>query len=204
MKTMFITGKETDTARCAEYLKSVGSENIFYHWPVKAMDNLDEICPHVLVLNANDFPRLWKTILQYVRSDEKFEDLIVLLIGSSLDDAEQDKARCLGVSRIIQPELNESDEKVIYNLLAQNHLVSEKEAVSLAFRHPATYGIVTGQITGMYGSIVIFKPEKAGIIADIKNGTVIKSSTLKIGHAVTEPLLKVLHNGTSELQLQIL
>ena len=205
MKTLLITASREETDNCAQYLESIGSENITYRWPVKAMDNISEIDPHVLVINADDFPRLWKTFVQFIRADSKFDKVIIFLVsGSDLSEKEQEKAQVLGIKKVLPRKLTETDKKNVYNMLVQEDLVTEKTSMQFAFRHPADYHIVTGRIMSMFSSIIIFKPERRYLIDNIKPGTVIKSCTLKIGHTTTEPPVKVLANNGLELELQIL
>lgn len=205
MKTLLITASETETENCAQYLESIGSENITYRWPVKAMDNISEIAPHLVVINADDFPRLWKTFVQFMRADPTFDHAIIFLVsGHDLSEKEQEKAQTLGIKKVLPRKLSETDKRTIYNMLVQGNLVSEKTSMQFAFRHPADYRIITGRIMSMFSSIIIFKPEKRYLIDNIKPGTVIKSCTLKIGHTTTEPPVKVLSNNGLELELQIL
>ncbi len=205
MKTLLITASETETENCAQYLESIGSENITYRWPVKAMDNISEIAPHLVVINADDFPRLWKTFVQFMRADPTFDHAIIFLVsGHDLSEKEQEKAQTLGIKKVLPRKLSETDKRTIYNMLVQENLVSEKTSMQFAFRHPADYRIITGRIMSMFSSIIIFKPEKRYLIDNIKPGTVIKSCTLKIGHTTTEPPVKVLSNNGLELELQIL
>ena len=205
MKTLLITASEIETDNCAQYLESIGSENITYRWLVKAMDNICEINPHILVINADDFPRLWKTFVQFLRSDSMFDRLIIFLVSHrGLSEREQDKAKTLGIIKVLPRTLNEIDKKNVYNILVQENLVSEKISIQFAFRHPVDYRIVTGRIMSMFSSIIIFKPEQRYLIDNIKPGTIIKSCTLKIGRTSTESPVKVLSINGLELELQIL
>lgn len=205
MKTLLIAGNDSDTQNCTDYLKTIGSENILYRWPLKAIDNIDEIDPQMVVINADDFPRHWKICIQFLRSIPHYEHIPVFLLSKKgLEAIELDKAECLGVRKVLTPALPETEQKIFYNILLQEDLIIEKTSISVIFQHPLTYRPVTGQIVGMFASMIIFKPDNSFITRDIKNGTILKSCTLKIGHAVTEPLIKVLKNQNTEIQLQIM
>ena len=48
-----------------------GAEIIQYYNPIKAMDNLDEVDPEVVLFSAQDFPRHWKPFLCYCPSSKE-------------------------------------------------------------------------------------------------------------------------------------
>lgn len=205
MKALIIAQNENTTHSCVEYLTSVGAETICYRWALKAMDNIEEVSPHLLLIDTDDFPRLWKTTVQFISADSRFDSLIVVLLSKKgLEESESDKAKHLNVRLVLKNELTESDKKSLYNLLTSEELIPERVSQSLVFRHPSSYETIGGSIIGMFGSMIIFKPKTPMLTHDIKAGTIIKSSTLKISHAIVEPVLKVLQNAGGELQLQIL
>ena len=204
MKTLLVSEDQNALENTSQYLQSIGSETICYHNALKALDNLDEISPHLIIIDAECFPRLWKVFVQFIVCDPKFEKtLFILIANEEQSDEEQEKMEQLGIKRIISPDLTETDKKVIYNLLTQNNLISERDSTTFIFTHPLTDVIITGQIISMFSSVIIFAPEKKMLTNDIKPGTIIKSCTLKIGQAVTEPVVKVLKND-STIQFQII
>lgn len=204
MKTLLVSEEENAVKNISQYLQSIGSEMICYHNVLKALDNIDEISPHLVIVDAESFPRLWKVFVQFIICDPKFEKtLFVLISKNEQSDDEQEKMEQLGIKRMISSDLSETDKKVLYNLLTQNNLISERDATTFIFSHPVSDVIITGQIISMFSSVIIFEPEKKELTKDIKPGTIIKSCTLKIGQAVTEPIVKVLKNDSS-IQFQIL
>ena len=42
---------------------------INYNWLLKAMDNVEEIKPDFIVVSSVEYPRHWKTLVQYVKSE---------------------------------------------------------------------------------------------------------------------------------------
>ena len=60
------------------------------------MDNLEEIQPDVVFINASDYPRHWKTIVQHIRASG-FCNPVVLIAAEYLDEDDQAKARFLGI-----------------------------------------------------------------------------------------------------------
>ena len=102
MKALLIS----DLPRSTDDLESLFSEYEFalihYRSPLKALDNIEEISPDIVVINARDFPRHWKPITQHIRWNTSKEDILVIILTPPdfpADDA--DKAMFLGVQGVI-------------------------------------------------------------------------------------------------------
>ena len=50
------------------FLEENGIDVIVYRWLLKALDNLEEIKPHIVMISVTDFPRHWKTLTQYAKA----------------------------------------------------------------------------------------------------------------------------------------
>ena len=96
MKKLLISESRDVLTAYADFFKSMGYENLCYRWLLKAMDNLEEIQPDVVFINASDYPRHWKTIVQHIRASG-FCNPVVLIAAEYLDEDDQSKARCLGI-----------------------------------------------------------------------------------------------------------
>lgn len=96
MKTLLISESQDILTSYADFFKSMGYENLCYRWLLKAMDNLEEIQPDVVFINASDYPRHWKTIVQYIRASG-FCNPVVLLTAEHLNDDDEAKARFLDI-----------------------------------------------------------------------------------------------------------
>lgn len=96
MKTLLISESRDILTAYADFFKSMGYENLCYRWLLKAMDNLEEIQPDVVFINASDYPRHWKTIVQHIRASG-FCNPVVLIAAEYLDEDDQAKARFLGI-----------------------------------------------------------------------------------------------------------
>ena len=66
MKTLLVSEEENAVKNISQYLQSIGSEMICYHNVLKALDNIDEISPHLVIVDAESFPRLWKVFVQFI------------------------------------------------------------------------------------------------------------------------------------------
>jgi len=73
----------------------------FYRWLLKALDNIEEIRPDIVVVNASDYPRHWKTLTQFIKSGiaGKIPD-VILYVPKSFSETEKMKAQKLGIKGI--------------------------------------------------------------------------------------------------------
>lgn len=101
MKALLIADDEKAITNISEVLKSAGYDVIVYKWLLKAMDNLEEIKPHLIVVSTKDYPRHWKTLAQYssnIKTDYRPE--MILYSPEKLSDEELKKAETLRVRGI--------------------------------------------------------------------------------------------------------
>lgn len=75
---------------------------INYNWLLKAMDNVEEIKPDFIVVNSVEYPRHWKTLVQYVKSEIFIGPIFfVLQVNNNFSEDERKKAECLGINEIV-------------------------------------------------------------------------------------------------------
>jgi hypothetical protein len=130
MKVLIIAESEkTVTSLKALFKTQTGYEIISYRQLIKAMDNVEEISPTIIVISAVDFPRHWKVFMQYVNS--VFSSLIcdiVLIVDSKFDDIEKQKAETLGVWRTLnETKLNKYGASAIAGTVDFIEIVKEEE-----------------------------------------------------------------------------
>jgi hypothetical protein len=82
-----------------------GYETFGYSLLLKALDNIEEINPDMVLISAADFPRHWKLFVRYLCSP-LFQSLpmILLLTDRKFDQDERAKAKALGVNKVINEE----------------------------------------------------------------------------------------------------
>ena len=98
MKALLVADDEMVINNISEVLKSAGYDTIVYKWLLKALDNLEEIAPHLIVISTGDYPRHWKTLAQYASAG--FGDYIpqvILYTEENLSEEELKKAQALHV-----------------------------------------------------------------------------------------------------------
>ncbi|MCL2193392.1 MAG: PilZ domain-containing protein [Treponema sp.] len=128
MKLLLVLGSDDNFDIVSSSIPPLGFEIIRYRYVLKAMDNIDEINPAAIVISARDFPRHWKILVQFVRSERSREACpIILLKGSTFSTEETSKAFFLGVSGVLDDAL-EAPEKLdrLQNILGRYVPVKEK------------------------------------------------------------------------------
>jgi hypothetical protein len=81
-------------------------EIIHYSQALKAMDNIEEIDPDAIIINACDFPRHWKTIVQFVRQERPRKNCpIIVLHSDTFTGEDAGKACVIGVNGMVPDSL---------------------------------------------------------------------------------------------------
>lgn len=170
---------------------------IQYTHPLKAIDNIQEIKPDVLLCCAADYPRHWKLIVSELRGDRlRSESVIILLHGDSFNSAEADKAAYLGVN-ILLPEPLESieDFRGLQKRLERykvrpdtpKHPVwrpGTDNPVPFLFYHPETIQLISGHLTEISAAGGILQPDNPKTVGQLQPGTVIPEGSLKTGRGM--------------------
>lgn len=100
MKAVIIAESESIIEEFSQYYKENGYDLIVYRWLMKAMDNIEEIDPDLIFINAEEYPRHWKVLCQYVAGLNK-NPKIVLYSSSVLNDEDKNKAKILNIESVI-------------------------------------------------------------------------------------------------------
>lgn len=100
MKAVIIAESENIIEEFSQYYKENGYDIIVYRWLMKAMDNIEEIDPDLIFINAEEYPRHWKVLCQYVAGLNK-NPKIVLYSSSVLNDEDKNKAKILNIDSVI-------------------------------------------------------------------------------------------------------
>ncbi|QTQ13990.1 hypothetical protein HRQ91_05710 [Treponema parvum] len=98
MKALIIADDPIAVERFSAVFKTAGYDAIVYRWLVKAIDNIEEISPHIILVSAVEYPRHWKTVTQYAKSGiSATVPQVILYTGKNFSEEEQEKASRLGV-----------------------------------------------------------------------------------------------------------
>lgn len=99
MKALIITEDTILSSKINAVAEKYGVDTIIYKWFMKALDNIEEIKPDVIILNSNEYPRLWKTLVQFVKSGIGGNDVKIYLYEETpLSDEDQKKYIELGIT----------------------------------------------------------------------------------------------------------
>ena len=99
MKALVISDRAEIIDFVTPILKDKGFDLIHYRWIIKALDNIEEIQPDVIVLSAGEYPRHWKTLAGFVQSGIGGNDVKIYLYEETpLSDEDQKKYIELGIT----------------------------------------------------------------------------------------------------------
>ena len=124
MKALIVLDDKEKLSSISEKLTNAGFDTICYQWLMKALDNLEEISPHLVIISAEDYPRHWKVFVQHIKAHFKDDNTKVFLLTSSLTEEEQKKVKYLGIQDIIY-DINTDLQKVISAFTLEPALTAE-------------------------------------------------------------------------------
>jgi len=208
MKLLLVLGADETYNNISLYVKPLGFELIRYSHIHKAMDNIDEIDPNAIVISARDFPRTWKTMVQFVRS-ERAKDVcpIIILKGDNFPVEESSKASYLGVSGIVNETMDNSTEiSRLQGILGRYLPVDEKrkdrrfqaenwQRFSFVFARPGDQILVTGGVNTISTGGLSFLPENPAMMRDISLNTKLENCSLRTGDSILSPVCRVARTG---------
>jgi hypothetical protein len=207
MKTVLVIEDQGTSERIIRHLTPLGFDFIHYLNPVKALDNIDEINPDLVIFSAEDFPRHWKPFIRLLRGkQDKEESVFILLTGDNFSTEEASKASVLEVNGMVDSQLEDEAIQHLQDIFARYNFLSEPrsdkrypgawtEELDFAFTHPRTYALITGAITDISLGGLNFKPDMPQATADIMEGEEIKGCSLSIGDKIFQIDIKVIRNS---------
>ena len=208
MKLLLVLESDETYNLISVFVKPLGFELIHYNHILKAMDNIDEIDPRAIVISARDFPRHWKTMVQFVRSGRSKEECpIILLKGSNFPQEETHKASYLGVSGIVLEALDNSAEiERLQGILSRYLPVDEKrrsrrfrieswEKLGFTFVSPAAKALVTGAIKTISSTGLSFLPDYPALMGEIALNTDLNECSLRAGDSILSPVCHLARTG---------
>ena len=99
MKALIISEDEKVYSTLDDILKKASYDTIIYKWLLKALDNIEEIRPDLIVVSSSEYPRHWKTLVQFVKSGIGGDHVeIYLYEPTPVSKEDEEKARILGVN----------------------------------------------------------------------------------------------------------
>ena len=184
-----------------------GAEIIQYYNPIKAMDNLDEVDPEVVMFSGRDFPRHWKPFLVFLRDTKPRDQCVfVILRGDDFDHEEADKAQALGVNGIVDEQLRDKQElsrlkelinryRDIGDARAEKRLIpTDVDTVRFVFTHPERMEMIYGHVDDLSATGVAIVPYDRHRIMGLPVGSDLSSCSLRIGENIISFSSRIVRN----------
>ena len=200
-------------SRFNSFFGNLGYSVVQYAHPLKAIDNIGEIEPDVLICSSSDYPRHWKLIVKQIRDNRSRDaSVVILTVPPGYDSEEADKAAFLGVN-LLYPErletvedFRELDARISrYKTPPERSQVftwipGDDERVSMIFRHPSDFRMISGRLTELTPAGGVFRPDDPGDIMGLQTGDIIEGGSLRAGESLLSLKARIVRNsGTLSL-----
>ncbi len=156
MKALIISDDEYVINHLQSLLKSLNFDLITYKWLLKALDNIEEIQPDLIFVSANEYPRHWKTLVQFVKSGIGGKNIAIYLYNSTaLSDDDNKKALSLGINGILLSFEKENIEEIRTNINTIFGNPDKKDKIEVfekgefLLTNPNTNSLMTGTFNKM-------------------------------------------------------
>jgi hypothetical protein len=216
MKLLVILGSDEIFDIIAQNIKPLGFDLIWYRHVLKAMDNIDEIDPTGIIINAKDFPRHWKIIVQFTRSDRPKESCpIIILKGKDFSLEEASKAFYLGVSGIVSEDLsNAAEVDRLQKILGRYVAIEDKRKtqrfhaetwnrLGICISNPQDKTMINGMVKTISSSGISFVPDDTTTVGNLIEGQELSDCSLRTGDTILSPICRVVRVGP-EISLEFL
>lgn len=133
MKALIVSDDSKIINTLDDYFSKNGFNTIIYKWLLKALDNIEEIRPDVVIISSSEYPRHWKILVQFLKSGLGGNKIgIYLYENDELSEENKKKAESLGVNGYITSLETSELEKTLENINAffdNNTVPSFEESV---------------------------------------------------------------------------
>lgn len=209
MKLLLILGDDETYKILRRCVEPLGFEFVRYSHVLKAMDNLDEVDPHGIIISARDFPRHWKILANFVRNERPKESCpLIILKGKDFPAEDASKASFLGVSAIVNETLEDSSEiSRLQEILGRYTQVKEKRRArrfhaepqhrfGFVFIRPGVNRIlITGVVKDISLGGLTLQPDDLSLLSSLQNEAASKAElnecSLRAGDSILSPLCRV-------------
>lgn len=170
---------------------------IQYTNPLKAMDNLYEIDPEVVICSAIDFPRHWKLVLKEFREQRDLEDYVFILsVRKEFEFEEAAKSLFLGNNGLLNEDQDEKEiiKQLEYlfsrylsfqpNILKPVFIPGRREKIDFVLNHPRTLQLISGHVIRLSEESASFKPDFPHMTSSIQAGTILEECALSLGNDI--------------------
>lgn len=119
MKTLVIADNDELVENIKNSLEKRGMDAIVYRWLLKALDNLEEISPDLIIISAFEYPRHWKTLVQFCHSGITGKiPVCILYRQQEISEEELKKERELGIYGVFYDSESSQLDELLASLYA--------------------------------------------------------------------------------------
>ncbi len=208
MNIMRVVEKDETQNALEQHLHPRGFEFITYKNPIKAMDNIDEVSPDIVLFSGEDFPRHWKPFLRLLRNSfPKEQTVFILLIGEVFPFEEAAKAAELKANGILGENFQDKRKMLhIEGLLSRYKMIRDNrkgpryipddyDELEFIFTHPESLKLITGVIDDVSTEGVGFTPDSPHLSSDLEDGSEIPFCSLRIADEIISVTCSVIRNS---------
>jgi hypothetical protein len=207
MKLLLVVGSDDTYDLISLYIRPLGFEMIRYRHVVKAMDNVDEVDPAVVIISANDFPRHWKAMVQFIRAEKSKEICpIIILTGKNFPLEATTQAFYIGVSGIVDETLATPELDRLQTIISRYIPVDERRRsrrfytgewtrFGLLISSPIDKTIIPGDVKNISATGLSFSPAHSTLVKDLNLHTVLPQCSLRAGHLILSPICRLARTG---------
>ena len=190
MKVLIVSDALQESMNIQTTLEQMGYDTICYRWLLKALDNMEEIQPHVIVINAVDYPRHWKVLVQHSRCSLKNQPKVILLTSPDFEEEEAEKARLLGVCGCITG-IGQKNMDKLQQLLEErkDYHPSHGNEAKILFIHPYEGTLYSGHLIQQHHEQYNMIPDRP---ISLKTGDIIHDGSIKSDQGIKDIHAEVL------------
>jgi DNA-binding response OmpR family regulator len=208
MKLLLILESDETFNLISVYVKALGFDIIRYHNVIKAMDNIDEVNPHAIIISAKDFPRHWKSMVQFVRSQRSQDSCpIIILKGDDLALEETSKAYFLGVNGIVPETLDTGQEVSRLQSILSRYIPADEKRRSQRYQpdewsrfgvvliSPQERRLITGEVKTISNTGLSFCPDYSAWTKHAQLNMELSECSLRAGEQILSPVCRLVRIG---------
>jgi hypothetical protein len=207
MKLLLVVASDDTYDLISLYIRPLGFELIRYRHIIKAMDNLDETDPAGVIISANDFPRHWKAMVQFIRAERPKEICpVIILTGEKFPLESTTQAFYIGVSGIVDETLSTTDLDRLQAIIARYISVDERRRsrrfytaewnrFGFLISNPKDKTIIPGEVKNISSSGLSFSPAYSSLMNNIPIHSVLPQCSLRAGDMILSPSCRLTRAG---------
>lgn len=192
MKALLVADDPVSVNLVFENHTQCGYEVIHYRSALKALDNMEEIQPQLLFINASDFPRHWRVLTQFFKHQSVCGARVILLVNTPSSSLSARQVAQAGVHSLIDYTLSpEEGRKALCGVLTPSACAGSVDVghahtcqADFVFTNPCSGSIVTGTVREVSEEGVDFIPDFPASVNNLQEQDVLEHCALKVAHDI--------------------